>query len=50
MKIQVVLLAIVSVICFLTGCQNSSTIPDLQNIQPTPQQVNQEKLNKALQS
>jgi uncharacterized lipoprotein YajG len=38
-----------STLIILTGCATNDNTPDIQSVQPTPQQINQTKLQNALQ-
>lgn len=50
MKSKVGLAIIISAICFLVGCDTTTSPPDINSLQPTQQQLNQQKLQSALQN
>jgi len=37
-------------ICLLSGCETTTRPPDINSLQPTPQEQNQAKLQAAMQS
>ena len=50
MRLLTVIAIMSSFMCFLTACDTTTQHPDISNLQPTPQQQHQEKIQNALQS
>ena len=50
MKFRAWIATLFASMCFLTACDSTTAPPDINSLQPSPQQQHQSKLNAALQS
>jgi outer membrane PBP1 activator LpoA protein len=50
MRVLAAAALIISLGGFLSGCDTTTTPPDISSLQPTPQEQNQEYIQKSLQS